>query len=88
MASFKEIILNPRIHVATAAGISIIALGVVYKKILGVPVDAKMEALPALLVLTYETVISKKKDAPAARSIYWVVGILLVTAVIAIYELW
>ena len=82
MSTFKELIKSGHIHVALALGISIIVLAYVSKRVLPVPIRPLYLSVTSLIMAAYEAAANLKKYERFAKSIYWVIAILLATVVI------
>ena len=86
MSKFRELIKSPHIHIALATGFSIIIMAYVSKKILPEPMGSIPLAIPPLLMLLYEAIIGRYKNSRISNTWYWILAILISTAIIiAIY---
>jgi len=75
------------ISVALAAGICIVALAYVSKRVLADPLRPVFLALPPLLLSWYELVARKQHGRLVSKSVVWVVAILVVTGLIILFHL-
>ena len=82
MSKIKELVKSGHIHVALALGISIIALAYVSKRMLAEPISPLYLGIPSFIMLAYETLLGSKKKTNLTHSIYWVIAIVLATAII------
>ena len=82
MASLKETINSPHIQIALVTGFSIIVLAYFSKKILPEPIGYLPLAIPPFIASIYEAILNKCKDSWIATTWYWVVAILLATALV------
>lgn len=86
MSKFKELINSPLIHIALATGFSIIIMAYVSNKILPEPMGYIPLAIPPSIMLLYEILQGRYKNAKIMTSWYWILAILVSTAIIiAIY---
>lgn len=82
MSKFKKQIKSPHIHISLATGFSIIALAYASKRILPEPIGYLPLAVPPFLATIYESVLSRYKGRKICTSWYWVVAILIATALV------
>jgi len=88
MSRFRELIGSHHIHLALATGASIIALAYVSKRVLTEPIHELAQALPPFVAVVGEGVIGRYPKSRFARTRYWVLAILITTAlIIAVYLL-
>jgi hypothetical protein len=88
MKKFKELIRSPHIQISLVTGFSIIVLAYFSKRILPEPIGYLPLAIPPFIATVYETILGKYKDSWITKTWYWVVAILLATAlVIGIYAI-
>lgn len=73
----KKFFIHPQIQIALAVGIGIIAQALVYKKIYHIEVEGLFIALPGLVAVLYEVLVSKKENQGKKflKTIYWIIGI-------------
>ena len=82
MSKLGELIKSPQIQVALALGFSIIAMAYVSKRVLHEPIGALGLAMPPFVVLIHELVARRYKNSRICTTWYWVVGILIATALV------
>ena len=70
------------VHVSLATGVSILVLAWFSKRVLPEPLSYLELAAPPFLMVIYEAVVEKAPNRRAARSGWWVVGILAATALV------
>lgn len=86
MKKLIELIKSPHIQIALATGVSIIVLAYFSKRVLPEPIGYLPLAIPPFIATIYEAVVSKHKNKKITTTWYWVVAILVATAlVIMIY---
>ena len=86
MLKFKELTKSPHIHIALATAFSIIIMAYVSKKILPEPMGSIPLAIPPFLMLLYEALLGRYKNSRIITTWYWILAILISTAlIIAIY---
>jgi hypothetical protein len=81
MSKIMEYLKSGHIHVSLATGSSIIILAYVSKRVLPEPMSYLALAGPPFLMVIYEALEGKEKYAHLTKSIYWVIAILVATAV-------
>jgi len=86
IAGFKETVASPHIHIALAAGISIIVLAYVSKRMLPEPMGTLPMALPPFLMVIWEAVSSQHKKSRICRSGYWIAAIFLATGLVILFH--
>ena len=72
------------ILVALATGISIVAMAYVSKRVLVEPMRPMFFAVPPLLMSAYEYLVHRRKRRFISSWAFWVVAILVVTALIVL----
>lgn len=85
--TFKELIRSPHIHIALAAGFSIIVLAYFSKRVLPEPLENLWLAFPPFIATIFEAVLGKCKNSKICTTWYWVVGIFLATAFVIVLHL-
>lgn len=90
MSKIIEFLKIDRIQISIGTGISILALAIFFKKVLHIQVPPIENALPALIYVGYELVISKKPDVSRfwTRPWFWNLIMLLVVAGIMLRRLY
>ena len=84
MSKLKEMIKSPHIQIALATGISIIVMAYFSKRVLPNPIGYLPTAIPPFLMVIYEAVKDRYKDRRITRAWYWVLAIILATALVII----
>lgn len=82
MSKLKKIVKSPHIQIALATGFSIIIMAYVSKRILPEPMGSIPLAIPPLFMVLYEALIGRYKNSKICATWYWVLAILLSTALI------
>jgi predicted histidine transporter YuiF (NhaC family) len=82
MSKVKDFFKSPHIQIALATGFSIIVMAYFSKRILPRPIGYLPSAIPPFLMAIYEAVLTKYKNKKISTAWYWVVAILLTTAII------
>ncbi len=83
---FKELFRSPHIHIALATAISIIALAFVSKRVLPEPIGTVPISLPPLIMVLYELLYGRFKNTKICTTWYWVVAILITTALVIVFH--
>ena len=78
----KKIKLSSTTQIALAAGVSILALAYLSKRVLPEPLSYLELAIPPFLATIYEAATKKKKAAWYARPLYGILAILLATVLV------
>lgn len=87
MSALKKLYRSPLIHVALAAGISIIVLAYFSKRILQQPLSDLEIALPSILMTLHFSLYSKYREKLESKTHFWVIGILLISCIIILRHL-
>jgi len=82
MNNVKKFKVNPKIQIALATGISIIALAYFSKRVLPEPLSYLELAIPPFLAMIYETATINNKAAWYGRPFVGVLAILLATVLV------
>ena len=82
MSKLKEIIKSGHVHIAAAAGISIIVMAYVSKHVLPEPIGYLYLAIPPFIATIYESLLSKEKYARYCRTPYWEAAIFIATIIV------
>jgi hypothetical protein len=85
MKKLKELLKSPHIQIALATGLSIIVLAYFSKKILPEPIGYLPLAIPPFIATIYEAVANKYKNKKISTTWYWVVAILVATALVIVF---
>jgi hypothetical protein len=83
----KDFFRSKHIQLALVAGICLVAVAYVSKRILPEPMDSLYIKLPALLVVLSETAISFKKKVWYTNVRFWIPAILVVNVSIIVIHL-
>jgi branched-subunit amino acid transport protein len=84
MGKIKEFFKSPHIQIALATGVSIVVMTYFSKRVLSNPISYFQMAIPPFIALIYENVLNKNKKKKVATAWYWVIAILVTTALIII----
>ena len=87
MLKIKEFFTNPHIQIALAAGVSIIVLAYFSKRVFPEPIDNLLLALPPFIATIYEALLSRYKKKKICTPWYWVVAVLLATALVILFHM-
>lgn len=82
MSKFKELIKSPTIQIALVTGFCIIIMAYFSKRVLPRPIGYLSLALPPFLATIHSTVCPRHKDRKFCTTWYWIVGILVATALV------
>ena len=82
MASLTRKIKSPHIQLGFAVGMSILALATASRWLLPEPMGYLSQAFPPFLAVVYEVVYNKRPNSRLSAAWYWVVAILLATALV------
>jgi len=82
MSKVKDFFKSPHIQIALATGFSIIIMAYFSKRVLPRPIGYLPSAIPPFFMAIYEAVHAKYKNKKISTAWYWVVAILLTTAII------
>ena len=86
MSKFKDEIKSPHIKIALATGFSIIVMAYFSKRVLPEPISYLSLAIPPFLATIFEAVLSRYKNSRICTTWYWIVAILLATALVIIFH--
>jgi hypothetical protein len=87
MVSIKEFFKSAHIQIALATGLSIIIMAYFSKYVLAKPIKYLPLAIPPFIVTIYEAVYSKNKDSKIATTWYWILAILIATALVILLSI-
>lgn len=82
MSKVRNLLKSPHIHISLATGISILILAYFSKKILPEPIDYLPLAAPPFIMTVFEAILAKHKGKKITTTWYWVVAILIATALV------
>ena len=86
MSKFKELIKSPHIQIALATGFSIIVMAYFSKHVLPKPMGYLALALPPFVATIYEAILEKYKGRKICTTWYWIVAILVATALVILFH--
>lgn len=87
MTEIKKMMKSSHIQIAIAAGLSILAIACFSAWVLPKPINPMLLAIPPLIEVIYEGLLSKYKDSKFLKTGYWVCAILLSTALLILLHL-
>jgi hypothetical protein len=87
MSKFKVAIKSPHIHIALTIGFSIIVMAYFSKRILPEPIGYLSLAFPPFIGAIFELLLDKYKNSWFCKTWYWVVAILIATALVIIFHM-
>lgn len=88
MSWFTEKIKSRHVHLALAVGTSILVMAIASKWVLRKPIGYLYQAFPPFLGAIYEAVYKKHPDSKLCTTWYWILAIVIATAlVIALHML-
>ncbi len=87
MNKIKELIKSPYVHIALVTGFSIIVMAFVSKKLLPEPMGKLSLAIPPFLMVIYGLLIERYKNTKILTTWYWIVAILVATALVIIFHI-
>ncbi len=79
---FVEQIKSPHVQLALAVGSSILVMAIASKRLLPEPIGYLSQAFPPFLGVIYEGVYKKHPDSKLCTTWYWIVAIVLATALV------
>lgn len=86
MLKIIEFFKSPHIQISLATGFSIIVLAYFSKKVLPEPIGYLPLALPPFIAVLYESVLGKYENSKICTTWYWIVAILLATALVILFS--
>ncbi len=84
MSKVVDFFKNGRIQVALAAGISIVVLAYVSKRVLPEPIPKLHLAIPPLIMAIYEAAAAKKEHTNYSKTPYWIAAIFVATILVIV----
>ena len=87
MSKLKELFKSPHIQISLATGFSIIVLAYFPKRVLSEPIGYLPLAVPPFIATIYEAVLTKNRDSKISTAWYWVVAILIATALVILLSM-
>ena len=87
MTNFKKELKQPHIFIALAVGFSIIIMAVVSKQVLAKPIGYISLAIPPFIGTIFEALYSRYKGSKICTTWYWVVAILIATALVIVFHM-
>ena len=82
MSKFKDFFESPHIQISLATGVSILVLAYFSKHVLPEPIGYLPLAIPPFVATIYESVLGKYKNSKICTTWYWIVAILVATALV------
>ena len=82
MSWFTKQIKSRHAHLALAVGASILAMAIASKWLLPKPIGYLTQAFPPFLGVIYEAAYSKHPDSKLCTTWYWILAIVLATALV------
>lgn len=87
MSKFKKEFKQPHIYIALTVGFSIIVMAVVSKLVLAKPIGYLSLVIPPFIGTIFETLYSRYKNSKICTTWYWIVAILVATALVILFHL-
>ena len=87
MNELKKEFKAPHIYIALATGFSIIILAIFSKRVSPEPLSYLALAAPPFVATIFESLYSRKKDSKICKTSYWVLAILVATALVMIFHI-
>ncbi len=87
MSTLKELIRSPHIHIALAAGVSIVVLAYVSKRVLAEPIGSLVLAIPPFLATIFEVARRRFKGSRICTTWYWIVAIFVATGLVILFHM-
>ena len=87
MSKISEQIKSPHAQLAVVAGASILAMAIVSRWLLPKPIGYLSQAFPPFLAVIYEAVYSKHPDSKLCTTWYWILAIVLATALVIVLHM-
>lgn len=87
MLKIQEFFKSAHIQIALVTGFSIIIMAYFSKHVLAKPIKYLPLAIPPFIATTYEAVYSKNKDSKIATTWYWILAILISTALVILFSI-
>jgi hypothetical protein len=82
MSKLRSFFGSPHIQISLATGISILVMAYASKRILPSPIGYLPNAIPPFLMVIYESLFSRYEGSRICTPWYWVLAILLSTALV------
>ena len=87
MSKLKKLIKSPHNQIALTTGFSILVMAYLSKRVLPKSIGYLPLAIPPFLMTIYEGVLSKYKNTRICTTWYWVVAILVATALVILFHM-
>jgi tetrahydromethanopterin S-methyltransferase subunit E len=87
MKKIKELLRSPHIQLALVTGFCIILMAYVSKRMLAQPIGYIPLAIPAFIAGIYSALSNRYNDSKICTTWYWIVAVLLSTALIILFHL-
>ena len=86
MSSIKKMLMSSHTQIALAAGFSILLIASFSKWVLSKPINPFLLAVPPLIEAAYEYFVKKDKESKLCTTWYWIVAILIATAIVILFS--
>ena len=87
MSKLAEQIKSNHVQLALAVGASILAMAIASKWLLPKPIGYLSQAFPTFLAAIYEAAYAKHPDSKLCTTWYWIVAIVLATALVIVLHM-
>ena len=87
MSKLRKELKQPHIYIALAVGFSIIIMAVFSKLVLPEPIGYLSLAVPPFIGTIFESLYSRYKASKICTTWYWVIAILVATALMIIFHM-
>jgi hypothetical protein len=87
MSKLTEKLKSPHVQISLAAGASILATAIASRWLLPEPMGYLAQAFAPFLAVIYESVYSKHPDSKVSTTWYWVVAIVVATALVIVLHM-
>ena len=86
MSKLKKLLKSSHIQIALATGFSILLIACFSKWVLEKPINPFLLAVPPVIEAAYEYLLKKDKESKICTTWYWVVAILVATALVILFS--
>ncbi|MBU8922069.1 MAG: hypothetical protein KOO63_09650 [Bacteroidales bacterium] len=87
MSKLIESIKSPHIQIALVTGLSILFLAYASKRVSAEPIGYLQMAIPPFLATIYSAVLKKHKGKKICTTWYWIVAIIIATALVIVLNM-
>ena len=87
MLKLMKELKQPHIYIALAVGFSIIIMAVVSKLVLAKPIGYLSLAIPPFIGTIFESLYGRYKNSKICTTWYWIVAILIATALVILFHM-